>query len=121
MEATVAIVGRTVAPETRAVPLTADIDNSDGLLRPGLSVRVLIPEGPPRECLVVPQSSVTTNDGRTFVFIETGQGEYYPRDVKTGLSADPWVEISSGLQYGERVVSSGTAILKAELLLEPED
>ncbi len=119
--ATVSFVGRTVALETRAVPLTAEIDNKNGQLRPGMFVRVLIPDGMSRECLTVPQSSITTNDGRTFVFVEAGPREYRSRDVTTGLSVDPWTEITSGLKPGDRVVMSGTAILKAELLLDPEE
>jgi cobalt-zinc-cadmium efflux system membrane fusion protein len=121
LEATVAFVGRTVSPETRAVPLIADIDNANGLLRPGMFVRVLIPEGEPRECLTVPQSAIATNDGRTFVFLETGPLQYHPRDVTMGIAVEPWVEITSGLNSGEPVVTSGVAILKAELLLEAEE
>lgn len=121
LEATVSFVGRAMAHDTRAVPLTAEIDNQNGTLRPGMIVRVLIPEGPIRECLTLPQSSVTSNDGRTFVFVETGDREYHLRDVTTGLSVDPWVEILSGVEPGDRVVITGTAILKAEMLLEPEE
>jgi cobalt-zinc-cadmium efflux system membrane fusion protein len=121
LEATVAFVGRVVSIDTRAVPLTAEIDNKNGKLRPGMIVRVLIPDGPVRECLALPQTAVTSNDGRTFVFVETGEREYHLRDVKTGFSVDPWIEILSGIEPGERVVTSGTALLKAEMLLEPEE
>ena len=121
LEATVSFVGRAVSPETRSVPLTAEIDNKNGKLRPGMIVRVFIPDGPVRECLTLPQSAVTSNDGRTFVFIETGEREFHLRDVTTGLSVDPWIEIVSGVEPGEKVVISGTALLKAEMLLEPEE
>ena len=121
LEATVSFVGRAVTLETRAVPLTAEIDNKEGKLRPGMIVRVLIPDGPVRECLTLPQSAVTSNDGRTFVFVETGEREYHLRDVTTGLSIDPWVEILTGIQPGDRIVKTGTSILKAEMLLEPEE
>ena len=69
MEAKVAFVGRTVAVETRAVPLIADIDNQKGLLKPGMFVRVLIPDGTPRECIAVPQSSIATNDGAAVICV----------------------------------------------------
>ena len=121
LDATVAYVGRAVTLETRAIPLTADIDNREGLLRPGMFVRVLIPDGEPRECLVVPQSSIATNEGRTFVFVETGPREYHPRDVKTGLSVEPWVEVTSGIEPSERIVATGATLLKAELLLEADE
>ena len=121
LEATVSFVGRTVAMDTRAVPLTAEIDNKNGKLRPGMIVRVLIPDGPVRECLTVPQTAVTSNDGRNFVFIETAEREYHLRDVTIGFSVDPWIEILKGIEPGEKVVTSGTALLKAEMLLEPEE
>jgi membrane fusion protein, heavy metal efflux system len=121
LPATIAIVGRKVTPENRAVPLTADIDNHDGKLRPGMFVRVLIPDGKTHECLTLPQTAVTSNDGRTFVFVETGPREFHLRNVTTGLNVDPWIEILSGIEPEDRVVTSGTAILKAEFLLEPEE
>lgn len=121
LKAKISFVGRAVDLETRAVPLTAEIDNTDGLLRPGMIVRVLIPHGSLRECLTVPQSAVTSNDGKTFVFVQTGEREFQRRDVTTGISVDPWIEITSGVEPGDKVVVAGTAILKAEILLVPED
>ena len=84
-------------------------------------MRVLIPDGQTHECLTLPQTAVTSNDGRTFVFVETGPREFHLRDVTTGLNVDPWIEILSGIEPGDRVVISGTSILKAEFLLEPEE
>ena len=110
-----------VATQTRAVPVTAEIENTEGLLRPGMFVRVLLPDGDPRECLAVPSEAVCSNGKRTFVCVEVGPRNYVVRDVKTGLSVDSWIEILSDLKAGDRIVTSGTAILKAEMLLEPED
>ncbi|WP_397571014.1 efflux RND transporter periplasmic adaptor subunit [Schlesneria sp. T3-172] len=121
LPATVAFIGRKVAIDTRAVPLTAEIDNSQGKLRPGMFVRVLIPDGPKRNCLTLPQSAIASNDGRTFVFVETGPQQYQVKDVTIGLSVDNWSEVLQGISPDDRVVSSGTNILKAEFLLEPED
>ena len=55
------------------------------------------------------------------MFVETGPREYHLRDVTVGLQVEPWVEIVSGVQPGDRVVTAGAAILKAEFLLEAED
>ena len=121
LPATIAFVGRKVAVETRAVPLTAEIDNSEGKLRPGMFVRVLIPDGAKRTCMTLPESAIASNDGRTFVFVETGLRDYHVKDVVTGISVDSWTEIVSGLDPSDRVVGSGTAVLKAEYLLEPEE
>ena len=121
LDATVAFVGRTVAADTRAVPLTADIDNRAEKLRPGMFVRVLIPEGTTRKCLVIPQSALVTNENRTFIFVKTTDHRFVPRDVKTGMQVDHWVEVLSGAEPDDAVVTRGTITLKSELLLQAEE
>ena len=121
LDATIAFIGRTVNAETRATPLVADIQNDDRLLKPGMFVRVLLPDGSPVQALAVPDAAVVRHEGRVFVFVETGPREFTPRDVRLGLGVDPWVEIKSGLAVGDRIAISGTFILKSELLLEPEE
>ena len=121
LDATIAFVGRTVNTETRAVPIVADIRNDDHLLKPGLFVRVLLPDGPPRETLAIPDSALVRHEGRTFVFVEVGPRDFEARDVVVGLSIDPWVAITSGLTAGDRIATAGTFVLKSEMLLEPEE
>ena len=119
-DATIAFVGRAVNAETRAAPIVADIRNEDRLLKPGLFVRVLLPDGPPIESLTIPDSALVRHEGRTFVFIEVGPRDFEARDVVVGPNIDPWVTITSGLTAGDRIATSGTFVLKSELLLERE-
>lgn len=121
LEATISFIGRTVNAESRATPLVADIHNDDGLLKPGMFVRVLLPDGAAVQTVAIPDSAVVRHEGRVFVFVETGPRKFTPRDVTLGLAVDPLVEVKSGLQIGERIAISGTFMLKSELLLEPED
>lgn len=121
LEATIAFLGRTVDPETRAAPLVADIQNDDRLLRPGMFVRVLLPDSATSKILAVPDSAIVRHEGRVFVFVQTGEREFKPRDVTLGLHVDPWTEVLSGLSAGERIAVGGTFALKSELLLEPEE
>ena len=55
------------------------------------------------------------------MFVAAQAGEFLVRDVDVGDTVDPWVEIRSGLQPGDRIAISGTFQLKSELLLEPEE
>jgi cobalt-zinc-cadmium efflux system membrane fusion protein len=121
LDATIAFVGRSVNAETRAAPIVADIRNDDLLLKPGLFVRVLLPDGPPIESIAIPDSAVVRHEGRTFVFIEVGPRDFVARDVVVGLSIDPWVAVTSGLATGDRIATSGTFVLKSEMLLEPDE
>jgi membrane fusion protein, heavy metal efflux system len=109
--------GRQVATDTNSVPLVAEISNADGVLRPGMFVRVTIPIGTAKKVLSVPADAIATHEGSKFVFVRTGPTTFRRADVTTGLTTDERVEIASGIEAGAPVVVRGAAILKAELLL----
>ncbi|HEY4260167.1 MAG TPA: efflux RND transporter periplasmic adaptor subunit, partial [Schlesneria sp.] len=121
LESTIAFIGRTVNQETRATPVVADISNEDRLLKPGMFVRVLLPDGPAVEAMAVPESAVVRSEGRTYVFVATSAHEFTPRDVTLGITVEPWIEVKSGLAAGDQIAISGTFLLKSEMLLEPEE
>jgi cobalt-zinc-cadmium efflux system membrane fusion protein len=117
LEARIRYVGRQVATGTNSVPLVAEIANSDGLLRPGLFVRVSLPFGTPKKVLSVPAEAIVNHEGARFVFVRTGPTTFRRSDVTTGLQTDDRVEIVSGIESGAPVVVRRAAMLKAELLL----
>ncbi len=114
-------IGREVSLESNAVPLIATIDNSKGLLRPGLFVRITLTSGEHKPRLAVPASAVVEHDQKKFVFIGESEGTFRRVDVTTGLEQGEMVEIIHGLQSGMQVVTHGGFILKSELLLEAEE
>ncbi|HEV8003638.1 MAG TPA: efflux RND transporter periplasmic adaptor subunit [Planctomycetaceae bacterium] len=117
IEARIRYVGRQVAAETNSVPLVAEIANAEGLLRPGLFVRVSLPFGAPKKVLTVPADAVVSHEGAKFVFVRTGPATFRRANVTTGLQTDERVEIASGIEAGTPVVVLGASNLKAELLL----
>ncbi|WP_182871379.1 efflux RND transporter periplasmic adaptor subunit [Stieleria mannarensis] len=119
-DATVHYVGRQVQTDTNSVPLVATINNPDGLLRPGMFVRVTIPIGHPRQALSVKPESVVQHDNQQFVFVDQNGGAFKRVDVTTGDVSDDWVEITEGLSAGQSVVTDGAFLLKSELLLQGE-
>jgi cobalt-zinc-cadmium efflux system membrane fusion protein len=120
VNALVHFVGREVDPTTNAVPLVAVVENLDGLLRPGMSVRVVVPCSAPRESLVIPESSVLEHDRQAFVFTPDGEFNFRRVDIQPGQHLSGMVEVLSGLTQGNRVVSHGAFFLKSELLLQGE-
>ncbi len=113
-------VGREVQADTNSVPLVATLENSEGLLRPGMFVRVTIPIGETREALSVMSEAVVQHENKSFVFLDQSDGQYKRVDVSTGQISDDWVEITDGLQSGQLVVTNGAFLLKSELLLQGE-
>jgi cobalt-zinc-cadmium efflux system membrane fusion protein len=120
LSAQVRYFGREVQSDTNAIPLVAQIDNSDGLLRPGMFVRVAIPVGPPRQALSIKPESILLHENQEFVFLDLSEGVFRKVNVTTGQAADDWIEITAGLAPGQRVVTNGTFLLKSELLLQGE-
>ena len=114
-------IGREVSQESNAVPLVATIDNSKGLLRPGLFVRITLANGEHKPRLAVPSSAVVEHDQKKFVFIGESEDTFRRVDVTTGLEQGEMVEITHGLESGMQVVTRGGFILKSELLLESEE
>jgi cobalt-zinc-cadmium efflux system membrane fusion protein len=112
--------GREVQADTNSVPLVARIENPDGLLRPGMFVRVTIPIGDAQPTLSIKPESVIHHDNQKFVFVDLKEGAFKRVDVSTGRSSDEWIEVTEGLAPGDLVVTNGAFLLKSELLLQGE-
>jgi cobalt-zinc-cadmium efflux system membrane fusion protein len=119
-EARIRYFGREVQADTNSVPLVATIENSEGLLRPGMFVRVTIPIGKARKALSVKPESVVQHENQSFVFVDESGGTFKRVDVSTGQASDEWVEVTDGLQPGQLVVTQGAFLLKSEFLLQGE-
>ena len=120
--AKVRFVGSKVSPEKRSIPLVADLPNPDGKFRPGMFVWVDVPLARERKGLVVPSGAVMRHEQQVFVFVPRDANTFERVEVQTGLETEQWIEITQGLQTGDKVVDKGTFFLKSELLLgrEPE-
>lgn len=103
----------TVDPTTRAATARVTVDNADGALLPDAWVTVTFTvEAGPR--LAVPDTAVLWTGPRRVVFVDTGDGRLAPREVQTGVRADGYTEIVSGLHDGERVVTEGAFEVASE-------
>jgi membrane fusion protein, heavy metal efflux system len=112
----VVTIGNLVDPENRTVPVIFSAENRRGILKLGMFVEAHIPIGPPAKALLVPSSSVLSEEGAYSVYVETEPGVYRRKTVQLGQRTDAMVVITSGLEKGERVVSVGAASLRSESL-----
>ncbi len=116
--AQIRFVGSEISESTRSLPLVAELENAEGLLKPGLFVWVAVPAGPMRRAIAVPSAGVLRHEGQSFVFVVDRPGRYRRVDVEVGLETPDWTEIRGGLAEGTQVVGRGAFYLKSELLLE---
>lgn len=103
----------TVQEEARTVKARIDVANTGGVLRPGMYATVLI-QTLRRSALTVPRSAVINTGERSVVFVDMDGGRLMPHDVVTGSVAGDYVEVLSGLEPGQRVVTSAQFILDSE-------
>jgi RND family efflux transporter MFP subunit len=121
-------VGSVVDPQNRTVPVRAQTDNPDGMLKVGMFVRIFLESSTSEPALTVPASAVVEIDGTKYVFAPDGKGLdnrtfYSRRPVEIGRQAGDRIVVKSGLKRGDLVVSAGAFILKSELILQnqPEE
>jgi RND family efflux transporter MFP subunit len=96
-----------VDSSTGTLRVRAVFANPDGLLAPGLFVRVRLPIGEPHEAILVPERAVGTDQGQKFLFVVDQKGEVEYRRVKVGRLHDGLRVITEGVAMGEKVVTNG--------------
>jgi membrane fusion protein, copper/silver efflux system len=102
---------------TRTLKVRIAFDNPGGALKPDMYCQVTLAGGAARR-LVVPRSAVLDSGERQTVFLDRGNGNFEPRQVKTGQQVGDRVEILSGLSAGERIVTSGNFLIDSESQLK---
>ena len=89
----------------------ASIPNPDGLLLPGMSVRVRMVTSAPHKAMLVPEEAVMADSGQKSVLVVTGQDIVQRRPVRIGPIHDGLRSVE-GLQADEWVVIEGMSRLR---------
>jgi Cu(I)/Ag(I) efflux system membrane fusion protein len=89
------------------------VANSQGLLKPGMYATVRL-SAPGLRALTVPSSAVIRTGERNIVFVDMGGGNLMPHEVELGQSASEYTEVLSGIDLGQRVVTSAQFLLESE-------
>ena len=94
-------------PTSGQITLRAEVPNPQGLLLPGMYVRVRIELAQVSEGIVLPQQAVTRNSQGDSVMVVGADGKVSPRPVKVGAAqGGQWV-VLEGLKTGEQVMVDG--------------
>jgi membrane fusion protein, heavy metal efflux system len=113
-EGTIAYVSPVVSEDTHTAVTRVVLPNPDGSWRPGLFVTATIAVSNTPVSVLIPKTAVQTVDGQSSVFVYTPEG-FVPRPVTLGHTNATHVEVTAGLQAGERYAATETFVLKAEI------
>jgi cobalt-zinc-cadmium efflux system membrane fusion protein len=110
-------VGQRVDAASRTIPVRLELDNREGLLRPGMSASAFLPLGDEGTTITtVPAAALQRLEGGWVAFLPTDtRGVFERREVGRGRTIGGEVEVLSGLKAGELVVVEGAFLLKAEV------
>ena len=101
-------VSPTLDAATRRLPLKAWVPNPDRKLRPGLFANLEVQLAERENALVVPDAALMVDQAGSFVWRVGADGKATRAPVEIGLRKAARVEIASGLEAGDRIVSAGT-------------
>lgn len=68
--------------------------------------------------LVVPASAVLDSGIRKLVYVDHGNGQFMPMEVKTGARAGDFFPVLEGLKEGDRVAVRGNFLLDSQLQIQ---
>jgi len=112
---TVAAVDAAVDPTTRNILVRASLPNPGKTLRPGMFADVSVATGTPANYVTLPQTAITYNPYGDTVFV-VGHGQDHAGKpalvahevfVTTGDTRGDQVEVTSGINAGDMVVTAG--------------
>ena len=106
----------TLSSETRTAKIRFALANPGNRLKPQMysDVEIRVDLG---HRLVVPAEAVIDTGERQIVYVDHGEGNFEPREVKLGVRGESDVEVLGGLKQGEKVASSANFLIDSEAQL----
>ena len=112
----VAYIDPQVSAETRTAKARIEVPNPAGDLRLGMYADVVVAGASGTSTPRVPRSAVQNVGDRTVVYLANPKepGKFIEREVRLGQSSGEQVEVVSGVQPGDVVVTEGSFFVRAE-------
>lgn len=115
---TIQFINPALQTGSQLLQVRGTIPNPGNQWQPGQQVNLLVPVKAKTDALTLPVDAVIRNGKGRHVWIETARGKYEPRRVITGMENFESVEITEGLQEGDKVVVTGAYLLYSEYVLK---
>jgi membrane fusion protein, multidrug efflux system len=109
----------TVDATSGQITLRAEIPNANGVLLPGLYVRVRLEQAKAGNAVLLPQQAVTRSGQGDTVMVVDKDGKVAPRNIKVGNEQNGQWVILDGLKAGEQVVVDGFQKMRPNAPVKP--
>ena len=109
----VSFIQPVLTEESRSVRARIVVPNGNRLLKPGMYATVRLNTSA-RSALAVPRAAVVQTGERAIVFVDMSGGQLMPHTVTLGRAGGDYIEILSGVDAGQRVVTSAQFLIDSE-------
>ena len=110
LKAPLSFVSQSVNAVSRTFVVESHIPSFDKQLKPNLTAKMMINDISRGNAIVIPENYIQNTELGKLVYVAVEEGKNKvarAREVKTGLSYNGAVEITSGLQAGDRIITEG--------------
>lgn len=110
LQSTVSYAGSVIVPETRTFPVEVVMDNTDGMLKPEMTVNLSLIQNIFDDVLIVPRTALVRDEEGLRLFVtrdEEGEKRAEVRRVYTGAASGSLIVIEEGLEPGDQVIVTG--------------
>jgi RND family efflux transporter MFP subunit len=114
-------VDNELSATTGSIRARGVFDNKDRLMAPGFFARVRIPGSGEYEAMLVRDSAIGSDQGRTFVYVVGEDGKATQRSVTTGPLEDGLRIVREGLKPADRVVINGLMAIRTGAVVKAEE
>lgn len=100
-----------INPESRTFKCFVEVDNGQRILLPGMFVRADMVVNSSDQTIVIPKDIIVNFNRQQMVYV-VDKGVAKARFITTGLENDEQIEVKTGLETGESIVSKGFETLR---------
>ena len=105
-------IGKVVDPTNRTVRLHYEAENTTGLFRDGMFADVFLETQRAVSAIAIPEESIVMDGGQPTAFVLVEGETFQKRTLQVGIRDGDFVEVLSGIEAGERVVTQGAYMVK---------
>jgi len=109
-----------LSTSTGSLQLRAELPNKNFSLLPGLYAKVRVEYGESRLAVLIPNTSVLTDQQGDYVFVVDDAKKATRRNIKRGQRFAPLVEVTSGLTATDTIIINGFINVRDGLVVNPE-
>jgi cobalt-zinc-cadmium efflux system membrane fusion protein len=110
--AKVSSVGASLDPATRRLPVRAEVEDPEGLLKAGMFARFQIVLGDAVAAPSVPSAAIIHRGAETGVWVALpGRERFSYRKIEVGRRSGDFWEVTAGLAAGEEIVTGGALFI----------